>query len=272
MLALAFESGLRDLQRGFAEAIFSQDAPIPATVRKASGKACLSRFGVYRNNVVASLIGAIGSRYPACRAILWPETFDGAARLYIMSEPPRSPVMLHYGDSFPSFLRRIGDGAATDYAADLAELETARVRAYHAADAEPLQIEAFRRLREDAWPGLRMRLHPSATLLQSRFPIVSAWEAAIRGANGEDVAWRPEAALIARPGNDVEVRMLPPGGFAFFTALGQGQTVAEAAERAAQVDPAFDLAACLGVLMSSGVVIGVQPEGVEPTSIFNRED
>lgn len=259
MLALAFESGLRDLQRGFAEAIFSQDVAIPAAVRKASGSACLSRFGVYRNNVVASLIRAIGSRYPACRALLWPETFDEAARLYVMSEPPRSPVMLQYGDSFPGFLRRIGHGAAADYAADLAELETARVRAYHAADAGSLPLETFRRLPEDVFPGLRIRLHPSATLLQSRFPIVSVWEAAIRGGNGEGLAWRPESALIARPENDVEVRTLPPGGFAFFAALGEGQTIAEASEKAAVGGAAFDLAACLGVMMCSGVVIDVQP-------------
>lgn len=257
MLTLAFESVLKELQRSFAEAIFSHDAPIPATVRKASGNACVSRFGVYRNNVVGSLIGAIGSRYPACRNLMWPETFDGAAHLYVMSEPPRSPVLLHYGDSFPRFLRRIGDGAAADYVADIAELETARVRAYHAADASSVSIDVFRRIPDESLPGLRMRLHPSVSLLWSRFPIVSAWEAAIRDADGGDIAWRPEAALIARRDTDVEVRALPPGGFAFFTAIGEGQTVTESARLAARQDAAFDLAACLGTMISAGLVIGL---------------
>ena len=58
--------------------------------------------------------------------------------LYVTSEPPRSPVLLEYGDSFPQFLRNIGQGAAADYLADVAELEAARTRAYHAADATPL--------------------------------------------------------------------------------------------------------------------------------------
>lgn len=268
MLSLGFENALRELQRGFADAIFSHDAPIPATVRKGSGNAYVSRFGVYRNNVIASLIAAIGSRYPACRKLMWPETFDGAAHLYVRSEPPRSPVLLHYGDSFPSFLRRIGDGAAADYVADIAELETARVRAYHAADALSVSIDAFRSLPEEVLPGLRMRLHPSISLVGSRFPIVSAWEAAIRNDEGGDFAWRPEQALIARRDTGVEVRVLPPGGFVFFAAIGDGQTVIESAGRAARDDAAFDLAACLETMISAGIVIGLDlsPRGPKTMS------
>jgi hypothetical protein len=268
MLALAFENGLIELQRSFAEAIFCHDAPIPATVRKASGNACVSRFGVYRNNVIASLIGAIGSRYPACRKLMWPDTFDGAAHLYVRSEPPRSPVLLHYGDSFPSFLRRIGDGAAADYVADIAELETARVRAYHAVDASSVSVDAFRQIPGESLTEMRMRLHPSVSLLQSRFPIVSSWEAAIRDDDDGDIAWRPQAALIARPDSDVEVRELPLGGFAFFTAIAEGQTVNVSAGLAARQDAAFDLAACLGMMISAGIVIGLDlsPRGPKTMS------
>jgi hypothetical protein len=50
MIALPIESGRAPLQRSFAEAILFDDAPIPATIRSASGPAHASRFGVYRNN------------------------------------------------------------------------------------------------------------------------------------------------------------------------------------------------------------------------------
>lgn len=260
MLAFPTECKLQQLQRSFAEAIVSSDAPIPATVEAATGPACVSRFGVYRNNVVASLISAIASRYPACRKLLWPDTFDGAARLYVMSELPRSPVLLHYGDSFPQFLRQLGEGAATDYAADIAELETARVRAYHSADAMPLPVEAFGRIPECKLPALRMQLHPSVNLLRSRFPIVSAWETVIANGDGAAIGWRPESALVARPHGDVEVWKLPAGGFAFFSAIDEGKTVAEAATHAMRQDGAFDLAACFSVMISAGAVIAFDPD------------
>jgi hypothetical protein len=94
MLALSLESGYAQLQRGFAEALLFDDAAIPAAIRIASGAASESRFCVYRNNVLASLINALRSRYPVTRKLLWPDTFDAIARLYILTEPPRSAVLL----------------------------------------------------------------------------------------------------------------------------------------------------------------------------------
>ena len=150
----------------------------PATIRAASGPAHASRFGVYRNNVIAGLINAVAARYPVVRKLLWDDAFSRVAQLYVTAEPPRSPVLLEYGDSFPRFLRSIGDGAAADYLADMAELEAARTRAYHAADAMPLSRDAFAALAPDetcriCGSGCIRRF----MLLNSRFPVVSIWEA-----------------------------------------------------------------------------------------------
>ena len=111
MIPIPIENAHARLERGFADAILSDDAPIPASVQLASGPATASRFSVYRNNVMASLLNALAQRYPVARKILWPDTFDGAARLFVTLQPPRSPVLLHYGDGFPQFLRHIGQGA-----------------------------------------------------------------------------------------------------------------------------------------------------------------
>ncbi len=42
----------------------------------------------------SSLINALAARYPVSRKILWPDTFEGAARLFVTMQPPRSPVLL----------------------------------------------------------------------------------------------------------------------------------------------------------------------------------
>ena len=143
MLTLHTDNSLALLERAFAELVFFDSAPIPATIRHGSGPAYASRFSVYRNNVFASLIGAVAARYPIVRKLLWEETFNQIAHLYVTTEPPRSPVLLRYGESFPKFLRNIGQGPAANYVADVAELEAARTRAYHAADAPTLARNAF---------------------------------------------------------------------------------------------------------------------------------
>jgi hypothetical protein len=245
------------LQRSFADAILSDDAPIPVTVQIASGPATTSRFGVYRNNVLFSLINALAVRYPVSRKILWPDTFEGAARLFVAVHPPHSPLLMEYGEHFPQFLRSLGTGPSAEYVADLAELESARVRAYHAADAAPLPAEAVATLSPDALVEARFTLHPSVSIIRSRFPIVSVWEATQEGRDAD--RWKAEAALIVRPQLEVRVWRLPPGGYEFFSALAEGRTIGSAAAAAAAATGAepVDLAEIFHVLICAGAVTGI---------------
>ncbi len=258
MIALPIESGQAQIQRAFAEAVLFDDAPIPATVRAATGPAHASRFGVYRNNVFAGLINALAARYPVTRKLLWDDAFNHVARLYVTAEPPRSPVMFEYGDSFPKFLRSIGQSVASDYLADVAELEAARTRAYHAADATPLPREAFAAIAPEDLPEMQLTLHPSLVLLTSRFPVVSLWEANRSGSDNVISQWKPESALIARPHLQVEVRSLSASAHAFIAALGCGRTVGAALSKAAEGQAEFDLTDCFDSLIAADIVIGVE--------------
>ena len=261
MIALPIESGHAQLQRNFAEAILFDDAPIPATIRSASGPAHASRFGVYRNNVIAGLINALAARYPVTRKLLWDDAFNHVARLFVTAEPPRSPVMSEYGDNFPQFLRRIGRSIASDYLADLAELEAARTRAYHAADATPLRRDALAAIAPEDLPELRPKLHPSVILLASRFPVVSTWEASRSGNDNAPAAWKPECALIARPHLRVEVRPLSTGVHAFMAALAGGFTLGAAIAKASASHDGFDLGAAFDCLVAADVLTGFELSG-----------
>lgn len=247
-------------QGAFADAILSATAPIAAQLGAPDRRATESRFDVYRNNVVLSLINALAARYPAVRRMLWEETFNAVARAYILVAPPRSPVLLEYGQGFPVFLRSFGEGAARDYVADVAELESARVRAYHAGDATPIGAMTFANLQPVRFASMQLRLHPSVSLLKSRFPVVSAWASQQPGEDAIIREWKPESALIARPYADVEVRRLPEGSYEFLSALLGGATVAAAASCAQAEVAAFDLAPCLTVLITSDIVVELLSE------------
>jgi hypothetical protein len=240
-----------ELQHSFAAAILGQPAELP--IRAATAARVASGLAVYRNNVMSGLIKVVAARFPAVRRLLGEDCFLESVRRCIAAEPPRSPLLLVYGDGFPQFLRSIGGDACI---ADIADLEVARGKAYHAADAVSLPPQAFAAIPAERLAGLRLAFHPSVSLLQSRFPIVSLWHA---NREAGDVALprvRPEAALIARPMLEVEVWNLPPGGCAFLTALRRGATMAEAAEAAMVAAPDFDLAVNLAVLIEAGVVTG----------------
>jgi hypothetical protein len=246
-----------ELQQSFAAAVLGLPAELP--IRAATVARAESGLAVYRNNVMSGLIKVLAARFPVVRRLLGEESFLEKVRRFIAAEPPRSPLLLDYGDAFPEFLRRFGDDIGC--IADVADLEVARGKAYHAADAAALPPRAFAALPAERLAGLRLSLHPSVSLLQSRFPIVSVWHAHQEPADARSRQPRPEAALIARPMLEVEVWNLPPGGFAFLTALSRAATMAEAAEAAMDTAADFDLAVNLAVLIQANIVIGFVEDG-----------
>ena len=248
------------VQDSFAGALLDAEHPVPRAVTSHTARTPQKRFAVYRNNVIAGLSQALRTQFPAIESIVGTEFFMGMARVYIATEPPRSPVLVSYGERFPAFIETFPPAADLPYLADVARLEIARTQAYHAADAMPLDAAAWQAVDTDALPGMRVALHPSLRILRSVFPVVTIWSmnaGVLEPASIEDCA--AEDAVIARPHADVEVRTLPPGGAAFLEALATGQTLGEAAATACGDNAAFDLAVNLAGLIGAGLAIRLQP-------------
>ena len=246
-----------DFQSGFSTALLDPSAPVPAFVRAHATPRTEAGFAVYRNNVVAGLIKAVSRRFPVVRRLAGEDSFDAVAHRYVVARPPRSPMLIEYGGDFPGFVRGLGSEAMFEYLADIAELEWLRGRAYHAADAVPVTREAFAML-ADRLGQTSVKLHPSAFMLRSRFPIVTIWESNLEGSAGNATIdrWGPEYALVARPLLDVQVWRLSTGGYAFIDALGRCLPLADAADAALSADPGFDLAGAFTLLLESNIVVG----------------
>lgn len=246
---------MRTYQSALTTALLDSEAPTPRAIRSPHGTSRESRFAVHRNNVAAGLIGALEERFPVVMRLVGPAFFRGMARRYVELDPPRSPILFRYGSTFPNFIESFPPAATLPYLADVARLELARGVAYHSADAPPLAACAFADLDERALAATTVRLHPSVTLMSSRYPIVSIWDAHQREAEPALTGWDAEAALVARPHLDVEVRKLPPGGYAFLRELARASTLLTALTTAAEKTPAFDPAANLAVLIGSRISI-----------------
>jgi hypothetical protein len=260
MRAMVAPNDLAEIQREFAAALLDPEMPVPSGLCVPTGAAPQRRFAVYRNNVIVSLVSALAARFPIVRRLVGDEFFRAMARVYVATYPPRSPVLLLYGDTFPDFVADFAPATSVEYLADIARLELARGRAYHAVDAVPIDRAAFASLRPHELADLRIDLHPSVGLIESRFPIVSIWEAHRESKITPITVWRPEAALVARPVTDVEIRRLPPGGYVFLRGLTGGMTLAEAADAAATAASEFDATENLAMLLRANVVTELRRE------------
>jgi len=242
-------------ETSFADALLNADRPVPFGITAHNTTAPARRFAVYRNNVMAGLVTALRNRFPVVEKIVGEEFFVAMARVFVREQPPRSPLLATYGDGFPAFVAAFEPARELPYLADVAWLEAARTRAYHAADATPLGADRFATLDSELAGDIRIDLQASAEIVRSAHPIVTIW-AMNSGEQelGPIENWRAEDALVARPYLEVQVRALPPGGAAFLLGLAAGCPLGEAAEAALADDPAFDLARNLAGLIGSGVV------------------
>lgn len=254
--------GLSQIQDGFAEALLSTTTPVPSCVRGAALHRADRRFAVYRNNVAASLIDALAARFPVVKRLVGDEFFGAMAHAYVLREPPFSPLLIHYGETFPSFVEDFDAARPLPYLGDVARIELARGRAYHAADAEPLPRQAFAGLPKDRIGDQRVALHPSMSIVVSNYPALSIWEVNQAGAERPVENWGPEAALVARPFLEVETRRLPAGTDIFLLALQSGATIGEAVLSASTASPAFDASEGLAVLIGANLTTGLSDASV----------
>ena len=247
-------------QASFARAVLDPQLPCPPGLHAWNGSDPAARLAVYRNNVFNSLIDALADTFPVVQQLVGEDFFRAMAQVFVQTSPPASPLLAGYGEGFAGFVEGFAPARELPYLADVARLEFLRLRALHAADASVATADAWSAALgdPDALPGLRVEPHPSLFILRARHAAVSIWAAhqGLMALETVDVS-QAEDALVLRPGDEVNVLELPPGGACLAQGLTQGESLSEAAERAVQEAPAFDLAPVLSILIRHGAFSAV---------------
>ena len=255
-------------QAAFAAALLDAGRPCPPGVRAWNGSDPAPRLAVHRNNVVSSLIDALAETFPVVQELVGVAFFRAMVGVFVRQAPPRSRVLAHYGQGLPEFIEQFEPARPVPYLADMARLEYARVRAYHAADADAvaaktvsLALASGERIGE-----LRLTCHPSLATLGSRYAVVSLW-AAHQGSDelGAIDTDAPEAAIIVREGLEVVVLRAPAAALEFVQAIRQGRGLGDAAALATSTAAAFDLSSTLALLLRHGAITSIQLPRRDPS-------
>lgn len=240
-------------QADFTRALLDPDSPIPDGIIRPDATPAKKRFDVYRNNVVTSLIDAMGAAFPVIKKLVGAQFFDAVAGHYVRAHPPSSPLMMFYGAGFPQFLEGFEPARQLPYLPDIARLEHARRVAYHSADDPLLSPDALAKIAPEQLGGIRFALHASVQIITSPHPVFSIW----RFNSTDDtspIASCGEDVLVARPAQDVTMHILEAGGAHFLTALQTGQSLEQAADLATTAAPDFDLGANIGALLTAQII------------------
>jgi len=237
-------------QAQFRDAMLDPNAAVPAGIVNPDGVPASKRFNVYRNNVAVSLSDALEAAFPIVRKLVGDDFFRAMAGVYLRKHPPRSPLMMFYGDAMPQFLGRFPPAKTVPYLPDIAKMELALRHAYHAADAAPAPADALGSVAPDALMGTRLRIAPAVQVVASDFPIHAIYRANTQ-AHAPKPAMQAEAVLITRPGFDPDIHVINAAAADAVTALQKGKTLGEAI---AATDETLDLGAVLGLLLAQGAI------------------
>ncbi len=243
---------------GLASGLLDPGCEPPAFVSGPNGKAANKRYAVYRNNVTVSLIDALAATYPATLRITGPDFFRTMARFHVRATPPTSPLLFEYGHDFPDFVERYEYARSMPWLADVTRIERAWLDAYHAADEEPLSPQALAAIPAEQLADTILTPHPATRIVRSRYSAVTIFAAnRIDQPVARIEASKPEDALVTRPGLEIMVRRLPPGGAVFLSRLIAGEPLGAAAAAACTDSPQFDLTANIAGLLEAGVFTAV---------------
>ena len=222
-----------------------------------------ARVAVHRNTFVGTLVEAHAESFPVSRALAGADFFDAMARERVLAEPPRSPVLTDYLVDFADFAAEFAPAQSAPVLVEMLQLECLRLRAFHAADAEPVGLAEFHRLACDAALLERTgaRLHPAANWLAARHALLDLWQAHVQVEDMAAVDLRgvdadaAQQLLVHRPRFDVRVCLLPPGGIALLDALASGASFALAFAQASRSVAEAEPAALFSLLLQEGLVV-----------------
>jgi hypothetical protein len=252
---------LRELQRHLAAHVLAADprplAPLDRWLAVPAGTAPGERLAVHVDGYPARLHEALAQEFPAVAHLVGAGRFHALVHRYRRAAALPSYNLNDAGAELPDVLRADPLAAELPFLPDLAALEWALTRAFHAADLPPVTPARLATLGPEAIVAGRVCFQPSVAVRVSPWPIHTLWEARETPHDRIDIDLTVgEQVLVWRAGLRVECAPIEPARAAALQALLAGETVAAVAER--HGDPTT-VVSWLGDCLARGLVVECGP-------------
>ena len=231
-----------------------QDLPLPYTLLTPS-----AQFGVYLNAYRARLRAALRDNFEVLPLVMGDDAFDALANAYIDAHPSTHYSIRWFGHQLGSFMAANEALVAHPAMVDLARLEWALRQAFDAASDGELTFADLAGLSAEAWPTLRLVLHPSVQLLNLSWAVGPVWHALKAGQDQVDPPKElAHASLVWRRGLQPQWQTLSETQLNFVLGLQAGHTFSQLCETLAETvgedHAAQSAATVLRELLDRGVI------------------
>jgi len=225
---------LRDIQEAFHAAIFQNDTRLNNQITERNGLSGETRLNIYRSSVLGIQTDALAAVYPVIQQLVGEPFFRTIGRDYLRKHPSPSGDLHELGAQMPGFLARLAAVSELPYLADVAHLEWAWHRVFHAANDTDMDLQALANIPADEQAEIIFSLRNGARLLESDYPVHRIWEVNQKEyANNEtiDLAEGGVHLLIWRNGFELRIDPLEEAESQFLHGIKEGLPLELLAER-----------------------------------------
>ncbi|MBC3871315.1 HvfC/BufC N-terminal domain-containing protein [Undibacterium oligocarboniphilum] len=235
---------LADLQCCFAAQLLQQSLSMDISAMLRNPES-VQRFSYYRGNQLANWSAALRNAYPVLLQLVGDDFFEQMAYHYGLNIPSETSDLNQFGNRLPDFLRQSDFVKEYPYFPDVADLEWTLHRAYYAADASLLELDALLASVRQGKDFLAVRLipHPAAMLYQADFASIPIWRAHQKQAAdlGHIDIGRPCAGIITRQGWHASVIELDQLQYRMLGYLFDGQCIGDVLDYALSQNRELDI-------------------------------
>ena len=220
---------LDSIQRDFYAALLHGSMAVEARIEPGELSA-QRRVEIYRHNVRSNLRGALQAVYPVVLNLVGEAFFNEAADQYARAHPSHCGDLNQFGEHLAHFLAHYPHAADLVYLADVARLEWAWHRAFHAADAAALDAARLASVAPEEYGALRFKLAPAVRVLHVGYPVLRIWEVNQPDYAGDmsvDLARGGEHLLVARDGYTPSICSISLGEYELLDGLQRHMTLEE---------------------------------------------
>lgn len=249
----------RRFQDRFVRALLEDKPNLVAYDIVGAGLPPVERLNIYRNNTFITLSQALAQNFPVICRLVGHGFFDQMARVYIRRHPPKSPLLMTYGDSFPRFIEGYDPAKELIYLADVARLEHAWNCCFNGPDGQELDIAHLAEVSPEQFNKLVLDFLPNLALVRSPFPILDIWRINQEAASPSDpisLDQQGQNLAVFRRELEVEIMSVDAAGYGFMEKLMAGMPLGQAAEDVMELHVEFDLQAALQAILQSGILVG----------------
>jgi len=136
-----------------------------------------TRLAIYYDAYRLRLLEALSANFPILHAWVGDEEFEAAGLAYVSAHPSQHFSIRYFGHRLPEFLASTDPWRERPYLAEMATLEWGFTEIFDANNTTIMKVEDMASIAAEAWPTMRLEIHPAVRRLDLRWNVPIIWKA-----------------------------------------------------------------------------------------------